>query len=111
MLLTSGDSTGLNVEGIAGRVLLILTEVVFLMVWLSSVAGCAHLSCRGYGKRLPLYFAMIYSEVIALVIWALFFAVLAFDYCYGGKHLSVHLTIYDFLLCGRLYCSVILTVL
>ena len=71
MLLTSGGSTVLSAEGIAGHVLLILTEV------------------------------------IALVIWALFFAVLAYDYCYEGNHLSVHLTICDFLLCGRLYCSVI----
>ena len=52
---TSGGSTGLNAEGIAGRVLLILTEVIFLVVWLSLVAGCAYLCCRDYGKRLPLY--------------------------------------------------------
>ena len=29
----SGDSSGLSVEGIAGRVLLILTEVILLLVW------------------------------------------------------------------------------
>ena len=54
-IITSGGSTGLNAEGIAGRVLLILTEVIFLIVWLSLVAGCAYLCCRDYGKRLPLY--------------------------------------------------------
>ena len=73
MLLASGGSTGLSVEGIAGRVLLILTEVITLLVW-------------------------------ALLFAAMTIAVLAFDY---GNHLSVHLTIYEFLLCGRLYCSVI----
>lgn len=62
-IITSGGSTGLNAEGIAGRVLLILTEVIFLVVWLSLVAGCAYLCCRDYGKRLTLYFAMIYSVV------------------------------------------------
>ena len=62
----SGDSTGLSGEGIAGRVLFILTEV------------------------------------ITLLVWALFFAALAF-FC-AGKHLSVHLTtgVCDFLLCGRI---------
>ena len=31
--ISSGDSSGLSVEGIAGRVLLILTEVILLLVW------------------------------------------------------------------------------
>ena len=55
MLLTSGDSTGLSTEGIAGRVLLILTEV------------------------------------IALLVWAFFFAVVTIELCYEGNYLSVHL--------------------
>ena len=62
-IITSGGATGLNAEGIAGRVLLILTEVITLLVWLSLVAGCAYLCCRDYGNRLTLYFAMIYSVV------------------------------------------------
>ena len=52
---TSDGSTGLNAEGIAGRVLLILTEGIFLVVWLSLVAGCAYLCCQYDGKHLPLY--------------------------------------------------------
>ena len=67
--LTSADSTGLSAEGIAGRVLLILTEV------------------------------------IALMIWALLFAVLVYTCCdhngnccgIDGNLLLVHLTIYDLL--------------
>ena len=76
LLLTSGDSTGLSAEVIAGgRLWLILTEVIALLVMASMVAACAYSSCRNY-----------------------------------GNHLSVHLTIYDFLLCGRtckplLWCS------
>ena len=50
---TSGDPTGLSAEGIAGRVLLILTEVIALLIWvgmiaLTLLAGCA-------GKHLPVY--------------------------------------------------------
>ena len=42
MLLASGDPTGLSGEGVAGRVLLILTEVISLLVWALFIAviGC-----------------------------------------------------------------------
>ena len=63
-IITSGGSTWLNGEGIAGRVLLILTEVIFLVVWLSLVAECAYLCCRDYGKHLPPDFAVIYPITI-----------------------------------------------
>ena len=59
-----GDSTGLNAEGIAGRVLLILTEVIFLVVWLLLVAGCAFLCYRDYGKHLHLYLAISYLSSV-----------------------------------------------
>ena len=39
MLLASGDSTGLSPEGIAGRVLLILTEVIALVIWALFIAA------------------------------------------------------------------------
>ena len=61
-IITSGGATGLNAEGIAGRVLVILTEVIFLMVWLSLVAGCAYLCCQYDGKHLPLHFTIIYPN-------------------------------------------------
>ena len=60
LIISSGGSTGLNAEGIAGRVLLILAEVVFLVVWLSLVAGCAYLCCRDCGKHLYLYLVISY---------------------------------------------------
>ena len=63
-IITSGHSTGLNAENIAGRVLLILTEVIFLVVWLSLVAGCAFLCCRDYGKHLPVYLAILYPSSV-----------------------------------------------
>ena len=47
MLLASGDSTGLSGEGIAGRVLLILTEVITLLVWVLFIAALAFLCCEG----------------------------------------------------------------
>ena len=52
-LLTSGDSTGLSAEGIAGRVLLILTEVIALLVWAVLVVALAFAFC--VGKHLPVY--------------------------------------------------------
>ena len=46
LLLTSGDSTGLTAEGITGRVLLILTVVIGLLVWALLVTSCAYLICK-----------------------------------------------------------------
>lgn len=53
LLLNSDDSTGLSAEGIAGRVLLIVTEVIALLVL---VAVIALILCVLYdGKPLPVY--------------------------------------------------------
>ena len=52
LLLTSGDSTdtpGLSAEGITGRVLLILTVVISLVVW--ALGLCFRL--YDYGKHIP----------------------------------------------------------
>ena len=46
LLLTSGDSTetpGLSAEGIAGRVLLILTEVISMLFWVVVFAPAAYI--------------------------------------------------------------------
>ena len=51
MLLASGDSTGLSAEGIAGRVLLILTEVTLLVLVLLSTVG----SCCKAGNHLSVH--------------------------------------------------------
>ena len=54
-LLTSGDSTdtpGLSAEGITGRVLLILTEVISLVVWVIGIPFMALWIYRG-GKHVP----------------------------------------------------------
>ena len=54
-LFTSGDSTdtfGLSAEGITGRVLLILTEVVSLVVWVLGIPFMAVLF-YDFGKRVP----------------------------------------------------------
>ena len=54
-LLTSGDSTdtpGLNAEGITGRVLLILTEVISLVVWIIGILFMA-VWFYEYGKHIP----------------------------------------------------------
>ena len=55
LLLTSADSTGLSPEGIAGRLWLILTEVIALLVWASTVAACAYLSCSNNGNHLSVH--------------------------------------------------------
>ena len=52
LLFTSGDSTdtpGLSAEGITGRVLLILTVVISLVVW--ALGLCFRL--YDYGKHIP----------------------------------------------------------
>ena len=46
LLLTSGDSTGLSAEGITGRVLLIVTVIIGLLVWALLVTSCAYLICK-----------------------------------------------------------------
>ena len=54
-LLTSGDSTdtlGLSTEGIAGRVLLILTGVISLVVWILGILFMA-VWLYDYGKHIP----------------------------------------------------------
>ena len=54
-LLTSGDSTdtlGLSAEGIAGRVLLILTGVISLVVWILGILFMAVWFCDA-GKHIP----------------------------------------------------------
>ena len=40
----STDSSGLNAEGITGRVLLILTGVIALLVWVVMVATVSYVS-------------------------------------------------------------------
>ena len=55
-LLTSGDSTdtpGLTAEGITGRVLLILTEVILLVVAVTSLIIAAKIVHYG-GKHVPM---------------------------------------------------------
>lgn len=45
VFLTSGDSTDtpeVSTEGITGRVMLTLTDVIGLLVWITLVAVCAH---------------------------------------------------------------------
>ena len=60
LLLTSGDSTGLSTEGIAGgHMWLILTEVVALLVWASMVVACAFSSWRVNGNHLSVHFTII----------------------------------------------------
>ena len=54
-LLTSDDSTdtpGLTAEGITGRVLLILTEVISLVVWIIGILFMA-VWFYEYGKHIP----------------------------------------------------------
>ena len=52
LLLTSGDSTGLSAEGITGRVLLIVTVVIGLLVWALLVAAFVYLLCKEGGNHL-----------------------------------------------------------
>ena len=58
-LLTSGDSTdtpGLSAEGISGRVLLILTEVISLAIWVPWIlymAGHLYDAYVDDGKHVP----------------------------------------------------------
>ena len=63
LILTLGYSTytaGLNAEGITGRVLLILTVVIFLVVWVSSLVCFAALTYDAH-KR--------FSKHLLLVVW------------------------------------------
>ena len=57
MLLASGDSNGLSTEGIAGCVLLILTEVITLLVWALFIAAFIYTvrSCCKEGNRLSVH--------------------------------------------------------
>ena len=55
MLLASGDSTGLSTEGIAGRVLLILTEVITVLVWALFIAAITIRSCCKEGNHLSVH--------------------------------------------------------
>ena len=57
ILLTSGNSTGLSAEGITGRVLLILSDVILLLVWALLVATCA-LSLYRNGNHLSVHLAI-----------------------------------------------------
>ena len=57
LLLTSGDSTGLSAEGITGRVLLILTDAILLLVFAIMVATCA-LSLYRDGNHLSVHLAV-----------------------------------------------------
>ena len=55
-LFTSGDSTdtfGLNAEGIIGRVLLILTGVVSLVVWILGILFVTVCLYDAPGKHVP----------------------------------------------------------
>ena len=57
LLLTSGDSTdtpGLSAEGITGRVFLILSEVILLVVWILGIIFMAVRLCD-IGKHVPVY--------------------------------------------------------
>ena len=55
MLLASGDSNGQSAEGVAGRVLLILTEVITLLVWAFFVAACTIGCCWNDGNHLSVH--------------------------------------------------------
>ena len=57
MLLTSGDSTALSAEGIIGRVLLILTDVILLLVCALMVATSAFSLYRN-GNHLSVHLAV-----------------------------------------------------
>ena len=50
LLLTLGNSTGLSAEGITGRVLLILTEIILLLVWALLFAVLVHICCKDGGS-------------------------------------------------------------
>ena len=50
--LTLGNSTGLSAENIAGRVLLILPEIIALLVWALLVAGLVCTCCDDHGNLL-----------------------------------------------------------
>ena len=52
LLLTSGESTGLSAENITGRVLLILTEVIALVIWALLIAELVSFCCASYGNLL-----------------------------------------------------------
>ena len=58
--LTLGNSTGLSAEGIAGRVLLILTEVIVLLVWALLVAAFVYV-CYDINGNLLLVHLTIYA--------------------------------------------------
>ena len=64
LLLTSGDSTGLSAEGITGRVLLILTEVIALPVWAILVAVLVYVCCDTNGNHLSVHLTIILCSVI-----------------------------------------------
>ena len=73
LLLTSGDSTGLSAVGVAGRVLIILIEVIALLLWILFIPACAYLSLMAlsgnqlfyqYGRTYkPLYTAVLFYVV------------------------------------------------
>ena len=52
LLLTSADSTGLSAEGITGRVLLIVTVIIGLLVWALLIGSCSYLTCKEEGNHL-----------------------------------------------------------
>ena len=65
LLLTSGDSTGLSAEGITGRVLLILTDVISLLAWALLVAMLVLTFCNNYGNHLSVHLT-IYDLLFAV---------------------------------------------
>ena len=60
--LTLGNSTGLSAEGITGRVLLILTEIIALLVW----ALLVYLCCNDYGNLLLVQLTI---DDLLFVVW------------------------------------------
>ena len=66
LLLTSGVSTGLSAEGITGRVLLIVTVVIGLLVWALLVTSCVYLICKEEGNHLSVshFAANLYCSVV-----------------------------------------------
>ena len=63
MLLTSGDSTGLSGVGIAGRVLLILTEVIALLVLALLFAACTIRNLCYEGNHSPLQYLLLITAM------------------------------------------------
>ena len=97
LLLTSADSTGLSAEGITGRVLLIVTVVIGLLVWALLVAAFAYLICKD-GNHLSVHLIHI------LLCGRTCKTLLSCCFTYVVNYTSLVVTIMEL---SKLYCSFI----